>query len=388
MTTRGLHVEGVDNDGSNVQYYDANHSVQDESLLAFAGVGASTLNKTTTAKMGDFRERLLWSRAPVVGSGSNGSAGVSATTGPDGAPRWSVDDDAMPMSFFDMQTGEFIDSVQTRVSSRVMVNFGNPFKDKRGDAIVPENFLSQSPSFQRGRDDASSSDGPHTPPGSPPHDAFTSSDGEDEAVFAAAERPNRRKSPHHVPAAMAHDQVEELTSHDKRPREFESKADDADNPVSGESAETVSRKKPRVMPGPPPPKQSPQAQGNAPRPPPPPPKPPAQKKVPPPPPPKAPPRPSAEKHPATRPLAPATSKQKPQDTPPVPTATSEHPATTTGESTQEQVLDLQSPDKKPQVNLPPGWMCVWSKSQKRWYFFDTKSNNSVWEWPPPGGMHR
>jgi hypothetical protein len=28
-------------------------------------------------------------------------------------------------------------------------------------------------------------------------------------------------------------------------------------------------------------------------------------------------------------------------------------------------------------------MCVWSKSQKRWYFFDTKTNKSVWQWPPP-----
>jgi hypothetical protein len=42
----------------------------------------------------------------------------------------------------------------------------------------------------------------------------------------------------------------------------------------------------------------------------------------------------------------------------------------------------QSPDYKPQVNLPPGWMSAWSKSQKRWYFFDTKTNKSVWKWPP------
>jgi hypothetical protein len=69
---------------------------------------------------------------------------------------------------------------------------------------------------------------------------------------------------------------------------------------------------------------------------------------------------------------------------PVPTASTEQPMTT-GATTQE--LDLQSPDKKPQVSLPPGWMCVWSKSQKRWYFFDTKSNKSVWQWPPPG-LHR
>jgi hypothetical protein len=45
-------------------------------------------------------------------------------------------------------------------------------------------------------------------------------------------------------------------------------------------------------------------------------------------------------------------------------------------------LDLESPDVKPKVDLLPGWICVWSKSQKRWYFFDTKTNKSVWKWPP------
>jgi hypothetical protein len=44
------------------------------------------------------------------------------------------------------------------------------------------------------------------------------------------------------------------------------------------------------------------------------------------------------------------------------------------------VLDVES--IKPCVELPSGWMCVWSKSQKRWYFFDTKTNKSVWKWPP------
>jgi hypothetical protein len=46
-------------------------------------------------------------------------------------------------------------------------------------------------------------------------------------------------------------------------------------------------------------------------------------------------------------------------------------------------VDMQTPDKKPEVDLPPGWMTVWSKSQNRWYFFCTKSNKSVWQWPPP-----
>jgi hypothetical protein len=43
-------------------------------------------------------------------------------------------------------------------------------------------------------------------------------------------------------------------------------------------------------------------------------------------------------------------------------------------------LDLESPYSRPNVELPSGWMCVWSKSQKRWYFFDTKSNRSVWKY--------
>lgn len=46
---------------------------------------------------------------------------------------------------------------------------------------------------------------------------------------------------------------------------------------------------------------------------------------------------------------------------------------------------VQSPTEKPKVTLPPGWIVSWSKSQKRWYFFDTRANKSVWEWPPPGG---
>ena len=46
--------------------------------------------------------------------------------------------------------------------------------------------------------------------------------------------------------------------------------------------------------------------------------------------------------------------------------------------------DGQSPHIKPKANLPSGWISVWSKSQRRWYFFDTKTNKSVWQWPPSG----
>jgi hypothetical protein len=332
--------------------------------------------------MGDFRERLLWSRAPVVGYGSNDAAGVSATTSPDGSPKWSVDDDALPMSFFNQRTGEFTDSVQTRVSSRLMVNFGNPFKDKRGDAIVPEAFLNQSPSFKRGGDDASSDDGPLTPPGSPPHDAFTY-EGEDEALFAG--KPVRRPhSPrHHGSTELSMDHDTSLTPDGKRPHE--------DNESSGtETPEDTAApcKKAKVISDPA--SSKPSSQGTVQRPPPPP-KPP-QKKKPPPPPPRPPPRPPAEKRPASsetkfgvaKPPAPKSAPvEKPK---PVERNLSTDETANVTDQNEKQAADLQSPDSKPEVDLPPGWMCVWSKSQKRWYFFDTKTNKSVWQWPPPGGL--
>jgi hypothetical protein len=82
--------------------------------------------------------------------------------------------------------------------------------------------------------------------------------------------------------------------------------------------------------------------------------------------------------PRSRPMAspkPQNGKQAPP--PPPQTANNANP------QPPPQPLDLTSPDKKPDIDLPPGWMCVWSKSQKRWYFFNTRSNKSVWQWPPP-----
>ena len=125
--------------------------------------------------------------------------------------------------------------------------------------------------------------------------------------------------------------------------------------------------------------------------PPPPPKPP-QKQKPPPPPPRPPPRPPAEKCPvssdtqlgATKPPAP-TSAPADKHRPAEGSLSTDEPGKVTGQ-TEKKASDVQSPDSKPKVDLPPGWMCVWSKSQKRWYFFDTKTNKSVWQWPPPGGL--
>jgi hypothetical protein len=84
LTIRGLHVEGAPNDGSNSQrrgnVASSETNDQYDCLLSIGGVGASTLNETTTTKMGEYRERLLFSRSPIVGYGSNDAAGVSATT--------------------------------------------------------------------------------------------------------------------------------------------------------------------------------------------------------------------------------------------------------------------------------------------------------------------
>jgi hypothetical protein len=80
LAIRGLHVDGVRNDGSNSQQCGSTFGEAEECPLSIAGVGVSTLNQTTTTKMGEYRERLLFSRSPVVGYGSNDSAGVSATT--------------------------------------------------------------------------------------------------------------------------------------------------------------------------------------------------------------------------------------------------------------------------------------------------------------------
>jgi hypothetical protein len=396
LTTRGLFVEGVPNDGSNMQQCGATRNVMDESLLSIAGVGVSQMNATTTAKMGEYRERLLWSRAPVVGYGANDATGVSATTAADGGPRWSVDDDAMPMTFFNPRTGEFADSVQARVRSRLMVNFGNPYKDKRADSLIPEDYLSQSPSSKKGLandDDVN----PLTPPGSPPHDSYSASEGEGEAVFANPISRVRR-SP-----SRSDSSEEKLVI----PPAKKQKTGDSDSQGTSEPSKP-----------PPPPKASPPGQASVAPPPRPPPKaaPPSKTPMPPssvnkarppgPPGPKGP--PPAKPPPASvrppprkgsigeRPPAPPPSRPNlpPPKPPQLERATSEESSAQPAKPVVTQAQkpppppsaegpDMESPNKKPNVDLPPGWMTVWSKSQKRWYFFCTKTNKSVWQWPPP-----
>ena len=422
VTIRGLHAEGVRNDGGNVQM-GSKPAEAEECPLTLAGVGVSTLNHTTTVKMGEYRERLIFARSPVVGYGSNDCAGVSATTAVDGSPTWSVDDDALPATFFDPKTGEFADSLQARARSKLMVNFGNPYRESRADSLVPEKYRNQTPSMQQGGF-GSVFGSPRTSPGSPPQDSFDSVE-EGEAMFVR--KSPSRKSP-------KRDEIEEPTPAPapKRPR---SHSEDSTKSL-GEAKRPVAPPKP-----PPPPSKHPGAplppsKSSAPNPPSKPPKPPKGNAPPPPrapppkkgapPPPKPPSKPALAQPPTDKDpppvsvdkAAPAASLQATSSdqtttsdvapSPPKPgqisasdressaSSSSSPPvqktvkvlASDSGDVLSAQQappalpLDLESPDVKPAVDLPSGWMCVWSKSQKRWYFFDTKTNKSVWKWPP------
>ena len=400
LTTRGVFVDGVNNDGSNVQRVKANHTIDDEPLLVLAGIGVSTLNQTTTAKMGDYRERLLWSRAPIVGSG----AGVASTTAADGAPLWSVDDDVLPLTFFDNRTGEFSDTVQARVRSRLTVHFGNPFKDRRGDSLIPEAYTNQCPPLRR-RGDASTGGGDsRTPPGSPPHDNFTSGiEGEGEAIFAPIRK--AASTPDLEPDGVDKRELEETPEYvpDEKRQRLEP-TDASAGPVHQLSSPDKKPKPPPSKPSAPPPK--PKAA---------PPKLPPRKPPPPGAPPSAPPKPPTPKPPPERRI----SISSPKPPPPKPAVQPPPPPKYVGSTQQanppvfiaqqrppphkssvlsipcgsganvEQLpaaaasVNVQSPDNKPDVDLPTGWICAWSKSQKRWYFFDQRSNKSVWQWPPP-----
>ena len=74
-----------------------------------------------------------------------------------------------------------------------------------------------------------------------------------------------------------------------------------------------------------------------------------------------------------------TQTQNPS--PPAPPKTLGEPSASHTDSQKQQDIteQLHNPDAKPTIKLPEGWVCVWSKSQKRWYFFDTRANKSVWD---------
>lgn len=346
LTTRGLHVEGVNNDGVNSHHYNSSGNIDDEPLIALAGL-CGTINQTSIAKMGDFREKLNFSPVSFVDYGGSNSSGAAVTTAADGSPTYSVDDDALPLNFFDAKSGEFVDSPQARYRARLQINFGNPFHDKRGGSVCPERYGSQRP--QTGNS-------PSTPPGSPPNDAYESHspiEGEGEAAFTG-------KRPGSPP---------------KNRGEFKKR--DADQPliatemkrakISGEGTEL---RKPPPRPPPPPAKQ-------------PPPPPHSQNKRPlktagghkfvPPPPPGQKPMPQ-KPPPSHKPPPPKRMKSKEE----IPQSTTNPAVHSSSEAAQANNTDLQNPSEKPRIALPEFWICVWSKSQKRWYFFNTSTNKSVW----------
>lgn len=432
LSTRGLHVDGVRNDGGNSQHCGGNNVGEEECILSLAGVGVSTLNRTSTSKMGEYKERLLFLRSPVVGYGSNDSVGVAATTAIDGSPKWSCDNDVLPISFFDPKTGEFADSVQARVKSKLQVNFGNPYKEKRADSLIPEKYLSQAPP-RKGRAGGYVITSLGASPESVHGDSFESVE-EGEAMFV-------RKSPSR--ALPKTGEPETPPPPPKRPRsksedsstyESISKKGSAEGGVNSLTSTDLSssnvkistpetsgtQSKPRKAPlppkRPPPPKPSTIAPSSKSATPPAP--------TPPAPTPHAPtpptPTPPASTPPAPTPPAPTTqnvSKSQTNPTelkpPPPPNQSSDGSPECATESTKtisahdhvasnpsivkqcpdeaskksevsvislEQ--DLENPDVKPMVDLAAGWISVWSKSKRRWYFFDKKTNKSVWNWPP------
>ena len=286
--------------------------------------------------------------------------------------------------------------------------------------MIPEEYFSQRP--KRGMEDDGTG-GPMTPPTSPPRDTFSASEGEGEAVFAGkpiARSSSRKSSPRNEDSLDRKSQAKrqkispEKQSSQTLTSAIESKAGGTMGSQKGSShlhgkVEKQKDEKQVVAPPQPPPPPRRRHSQTAPPPPPPPPKgPPARKvaKPPPPPPPggsqsikKPPPPPTPgstaplKPPPPTKIIAPPPlSKQmqhvkRPQAgqeaSPDLPKVNLPWQHVKRPQAGQEVSPDLQTADVKPNVNLPPGWMCVWSKSQKRWYFFNTKNNKSVWQWPPP-----
>jgi hypothetical protein len=115
----------VNNDGVNVHRCNPNQKREDESLIILAGVGADAANSSPIARMGDFKERLNFAPTSFVDYCGSSAVGAAVTTASDGSPKYSVDDDVLPLHFFDAASGEFMDSPQARSRARLMINFGN-----------------------------------------------------------------------------------------------------------------------------------------------------------------------------------------------------------------------------------------------------------------------
>lgn len=322
----------------------------------------------------------------------------------------------MPLAFYDPKTGEFEDSAQARVRSKLMVNFGNPYKEKRADSLIPEKFLSQAPSLRQGGFGSTSATNLWMSPSSTPSDSFDSVE-EGEAIFVL-NLPSRR--------SPKRDEVDTPPP----PEILPSKRPRSDSDETMDSVGSESKKVPVIPPPPRPRPPAPKSKLSE--------KSPAISKLPPPPPsrPKSgvpPPPPPIGAIKKIAPPAPPTKIQPPPPKPPkiehlanisvttsctsstdeeeikqsldqhddagttlanegsaeLKTSVDNEDALSTAsnanyvnDAVKSDVLVLDDESNKPDVALPTGWMCVWSKSQKRWYFFDTKSNKSVWNWPP------
>ena len=221
---------------------------------------------------------------------------------------------------------------------------------------MPEKFSNQRPPLHVGQGD------PRTPPGSPPHDAYDSHspiEGEGEAAFTGSRSP----SPTRTPRKMIDSKLLSLGQKRalgpppldaKEPKRMkETQPDDMKAKPQPPSAHPSSHARPPPpppKPKPAPPKRQNSNQANQ-----------AQKQTP------------QKPVIATKPAPP--KRQDSAGATSAPAAINAHP------TQQQQDINgqLQNPNAKPTIKIPEGWICVWSKSQKRWYFFDTKTNKSVWE---------
>lgn len=260
-----------------------------------------------------------------------------------------------------------------------MVNFGNPYKEKRADSLIPQKYLDQCPSSQRGVLSVQEST-----TSSPPHEAFDSVE-EGEAIYVQVRKSPSRTSPRR----------EEDESSIKKPPPPPPAVPPTTQP------KTVANRGTDVIATPPPP-QKPRAETTTTKPPPkpapPPPKPGARppppkhakgKAPPPPPPSKGRPCPPRRKSSVSQLVVDGELKEKgyasddssrtptlPPPKAPQRQGSITQPAETTKPQPQE-AANLEDADVKPNVDLPDGWISVWSKSQKRWYFFGKSATTRI-----------
>ena len=233
---------------------------------------------------------------------------------------------------------------------------------------MPDKFLSQRPTSKNDCDN-----GPATPPGSPPHDAYESDyspiEGEGEAAFTGGRSPSPPRGPRKLLASNL------LSLRSKRGLNLKTEGDEkrrkAPPPQEETAKQSGAKSKPHAPPArPPPPSKRQPGPSSAP---------------PPPPKPSQPQKQTPQKPHSQQSHAKQAQKHAPQKPAPPKRQTSDDigaPTPTKAQQPQPQediAAQMQNPGAKPNIKLPEGWICVWSKSQKRWYFFDTRTNKSVWD---------